>query len=264
MRGAWRAWIALCMCATTQGCRAPSPDWDGIWKLNPTKSTYQGQVFTISVSGDGEFRFGVNSSNTHTLRCDGKDQPGENNRTLVCVTTGATIIDITEKENGTKTKAIHDEISTDRKIFTSTITEFRQSGPAITSHMTFARLSGANDFAGQWRDTTYVQQHADMILKLDNQALHIEYPNPSQNINAPLDGSDADVRGTNIIEGATFAARPTGNREFRIVTKHHGKVFTQGSLKLSNDGRTITESWWNPDRPDAIRVFVYDLAQRNR
>jgi hypothetical protein len=120
---------------------------------------------------------------------------------------------------------------------------------------------GVNDFAGEWRDTSYLQQHADMTLRLDNQDLHIEYPSAGQQIDAPLDGVEAAVRGPHVLEGATLAVRPAGNREFLIVTKLHGKVFTQGSLKLSNDGRIITQSSWTPDRPADKGALVYERPQ---
>jgi hypothetical protein len=168
------------------------------------------------------------------------------------------VLDITQKENGVKTRATRDELSTDGKVFTTTVTEFRPNGPVITSQIIFSRLSGSNDFAGQWRDTSYLQQHADMTLRLDNQALHIDYPSADQHIDAPLDGVEAAVRGPHTPEGTTSAVRSAGNREFLIVTKRHGKVFTQGSLKLSSDGRIVTESWWNPDRPTDKGMLVYD------
>jgi hypothetical protein len=256
MRNACFSWVVFCMFAAILGCRAPSPDWNGAWKLNPTESSYQGQVLTISISSDGEYRFDESSS--HTLRCDGKDRPIGNNRTRVCVKSGVTALDITLKENGAKTRATRDELSTDGKVFTTTVTEFPPNGPVITSQIVFSRLSGSNDFAGQWRDTSYLQQHADMALRLDNQALHIDYPSAGQHVDAPVDGVEAAVRGPHALEGATLTARPVGNREFLIVTKRYGKVFTQGSLKLSNDGRVITNSWWNPDRPDDKGTLVYE------
>lgn len=154
-------------------------------EIEPAKSSFQGQVLTIAISADGEYRFDENSS--HTLRCDGKDRPIGNNRTGVCVKSGVTVLDITQKENGVKTRATHDELSTDGKVFTTTVTEFRPSGPVITTQIVFSRLSGSNDFAGQWRDTNYLQQHTDMTLRLDNQALHVDYPSAGQHIDAPLD-----------------------------------------------------------------------------
>jgi hypothetical protein len=97
-----------------------------------------------------------------------------------------------------------------------------------------------------------------MTLTFDNQSLHIDYPSANQHIDAPLDGIDAAVRGPNVLEGATLAVRPAGNREFLIVTKRNGKVFNQGSLKPSNDGRAIIDTWWNPDRPNVVGTLVYE------
>lgn len=256
MRRSWFGRIVFCAVAATLGCRAPSPAWNGIWKVNAAKGSIQGQVLTISISADGDYRFDEDSS--HTIRCDGKDQPIGNNSTLVCVRSGATVLDITLKEKGVKTRATRDELSTDGKVFTTTVTEFRPTGPVNRSQLVFSRLSGSDSFAGQWRDTNYLQQHADMTLRLDAHALHIDYPNVSEHIDAPLNGVEAAVRGPHAPERTTLSVRPAGSREFRIVMKDHGKVLSQGSLKLSDDGRVITNAWWNPDRPAGIGTLVYD------
>jgi hypothetical protein len=256
MRRACFGWVLFCTLVATSCRRAPSPDWNGTWKLNPTKSGYQGPVLTISSPTDGEYRFEEDSS--HSIRCDGKDQPMGNNRTLVCVKSGVTALDITVKENGVKMRVTHDELSADGKVFTTTVTEFRPTGPVVRPQIVFSRLSGSNGFAGRWRDANNLRWHADMTLRLDNQALHIDYPSASEHIDAPLNGVEATVRGPHALEGTTLSARPAGSREFLIVTKHHGEVFSQGSLKLSGDGRVIIDSWWNPDRPGDIGTLVYD------
>jgi hypothetical protein len=249
--------ISFCASLTTLGCQTPSPEWNGTWKLNPKRSGFQGNVLTISMTADGEYRFDESSS--HTLRCDGKEQAIGNNRTLVCVKSGATVLDIAQKENGVKRRATHDEISADGKVFTTTVTEFRPTGPVITSQIMFSRLSGSDGFAGRWQDTSFLQWHTDLSVRVDNQTLHIEYPSGGENMDLPLDGAEASVRGPHALEGDnTRVARPSGNREFLIVTKRNGKVFSQGSLVLSSDGSTITDIWWNPDRPDDKATLVYD------
>jgi hypothetical protein len=167
-------------------------------------------------------------------------------------------LDITLKKNGAKTRATHDELSTDGKFFTTTVTEFRPNGPIVTSQIIFSRLSWPNGFAGRWRDTSYLQQHGDMTLRLDNQTLHIDYPNAGQQIKAPLDGVETAVRGPHVLEGSTFAVRPAGRREFRTVTKRQGKLFSQGTLELSEDGKTIANSWWNPSQSSDKGTLVYD------
>lgn len=256
MKNAWFALVVFCAFSAAQGCGAPSPDWNGTWKLNPSKSSYQGQVLTISISPDDEYRFFETSG--RTIRCDGKDRPTENNRTLASTKAGTTILDIILKENGIKTRATHDELSADGKVFTTTVTDFQANEPVFTTQIIYSRLSGSNGFAGQWRETGYLQEHADMTVRLDNRALHIDYPRAGQQIDAPLDGIDAAVHGPHASEGTTYSVRFAGRREFLILTKSNGKVLTQGSLELSDDGKTVTEYRWSPDRPAAKVTLVYE------
>lgn len=170
----------------------------------------------------------------------------------------ATVLDLIRKENGIKTIVNHWELLAGGTVLTETATEFRPSGPVVTGQIIASRMSGSNDFAGKWRDTSYLQQHADMTLRLDNQTLHIGYPNAGQYIDASLDGADTAVHGPNAPEKTTRAVRRAGKREFLILSKRNKKVLTQGSLELSNDGRTITDSWWNPDRPTDKGTLVYE------
>lgn len=260
MRNARLGWIVLYALAVTAGCRSSSPDWNGIWKLNPSKGNFQGGIFTVSISTDGVYHYDDDRSSL-TFRCDGeyRPMPTGNNRTQACVKSSATTLDMTRMENGVKTNTSHWELSADGKILTTTTTAFRPSGPVITAQVGASRISGSNGFAGQWRDTSYLQQRADMTLRLDSQTLHIAYPSAGQYIDAPLDGLDAAVRGSHVREGATYAVRPAGRRKFLTVTKSNGEVITQGSLELSGDGRTITESWWNPSHPSGkAGRFVYE------
>ncbi|HKH97813.1 MAG TPA: hypothetical protein VJ999_01790 [Candidatus Sulfotelmatobacter sp.] len=140
----------------------------------------------------------------------------------------------------------------------STATTFRPSGPVTTGQMVASRISGSNDFAGQWRNTRYLQQHADLTLRLDSKTLHISYPSAGQYVDAPFDGVDAAVHGPHAPEGMTYTARLVGRREIHTLTKRNGKALTQGSLELSDDGRVITESWWNPGQPTDKGTFVYE------
>jgi hypothetical protein len=259
-RSTWLGCVTFCAFSVILGCRTPSKDWNGRWRLNPSKSSYPSPVFTISISTNGEYSYydrAVGVAN-FTFRCDGKYRPMGKNRTEACVKSSATTLDLIRKENGVKTNAYHWELSGSGKVLTLTTTAFRSSGPVITAQIVVSRISGSGGFAGQWRDTSYLQQHADMILKLDNHALHIDYPNAGQYIDAPLDGVDTAVHGPHTPEGTTYAIRIAGRHEFLSLTKRNGKVLTQGSLKLSNDGSAITDSWWNPSQPADKGTLVYD------
>ena len=257
MRNVRFGWVVFYALAATVGCRSSSPDWNGTWKLNTSKSSFQGPVFTISISADGEYSWDDGSS-SFTFRCDGKDRPIEKNRTRACVKSSATVLDLTQKDDGVKTRVSHLELSAEGKVLTATATAFRPSGPVITSQVVASRMSGSNDFAGEWRDRTYLQRHADMTLSLDSQALHISFPNAGQNIDEPLNGVDAAMHGPHAPNGVTYAVRLVGRREISTLTKRDGKTSTQGSFELSDDGRVITESWWTPGHPADKSTFVYE------
>ncbi len=74
MRNTWFGWVVLCALATILGCRVPSPDWNGTWKVSPSKSNFQGPLISISISADGEYRYNDGVTNS-TFRCDGKYRP---------------------------------------------------------------------------------------------------------------------------------------------------------------------------------------------
>jgi hypothetical protein len=257
MQKAWFSWVIFCILAATLGCRAPSPDWNGAWKVNLSRGSFQGPIFTVSGSADGEYRYDDGKSN-FTFRCDGKERSIRKNHTGACVKSGATMLDLTQKENGVKTTTSHWELSAGGRVLTVTGTTFRPGVPVITTRVVASRMAGSNEFAGQWRDTSYLEQHADMTLRLESQTLHIVYSRGGQYIDAPLDGADAPVRGPHAPEGTTYSVRLAGRREFLTLTKHNGKALTQGSLELSRDGKIISESWWKPDQPTGKGTLVYE------
>lgn len=257
MRNARFGWVVFCSLAAMLGCRAPSPDWDGTWKMNPSKGNYRGPVITISISADGEYRY-EDEDVRNTFRCDGKyrPMPTGNKRTQACVRSSATTLDMTRKENGVMTNMYHWELSPDGNVFASTATALRPSGPVTIGKLVTLRMSGSNDFAGRWLDTSFLQRYADLTIKLDGEYLHIGYPSAGQYVDVPLNGAEAAMHGP--AAGITYAVRRAGRRGFLILGKRNGKVVTQGALELSDDGRSMTKSWWNPDKPADKASLVYE------
>jgi hypothetical protein len=259
MRNARFGCIIFCALATISGCRVLSPDWNGTWKLNVPKSSFRDQVITISVSADGEYRYDDGFvSDTH--RCDGEYRPMPigNNRTQACVKSSATTLDSTRMENGVKTNTYHWELSPGGKTLTMTATAFHPSGPVIMGQLVATRISGSNDFAGDWKDTGFLQPPPELTLRLDSHYLHISYPNRGKDVDVPLNGADAAVHGPLAPEGMTYSVQSAGRREISILTKRNGKPSKQGSLELSGDGRVVIESWWAPGHPAEKSRFVYE------
>lgn len=161
-------------------------------------------------------------------------------------------------EKGVKTNMLHWELSDGGKVFTSTATVLHPSGPVVTGGFVASRVSGSGDFAGQWRDTSFLRRRADMTLRLDSQYLHFGLPGVGQYFDAPLNGADAVVYGPHAEAGMTCAVRRAGQREFLIMEKRNGKAFNEESLELSDDGRTITDSGWDSSQPTGKAVLVYE------
>ena len=257
MRNSRIGWFVFCGLVGTLGCRTSSTEWNGAWILNASKSNFQGPSITISISADGEYRYDDGKVSS-TFRCDGEYRPIGNNRTQNCVKSSPTTLDRTRKENGIKTNIYHWELSAGGKVFTSTATALRPSGPVITGQFVVSRMSGSDGFAGKWVDTSFLRRHAYLTLRLDSQYLHIGYPGEEQYVDAPLNGADAAVYGPHAEAGMTCAIRRSGQHEFLILGKRNGKAFAQESLELSSDGRVITDSWWNPDKPAEKASLVYE------
>jgi hypothetical protein len=243
--------------AATSGCRVLSQDWNGTWRLDVPKSSFHDQTITISMSADGEYRYD-DGFVSNTFRCDGEYRPIINNRTQACVKSSTTTLDMTRVENGVKTNTSHWELSAGGNIFTATATAFRPSGPVVTGQLVATRVSGSNDFAGEWKDTSFLQPPPELTLRLDSRYLHISYPNRGNYVDAPLNGAAAAVQGPLAPEGMTYSLRLAGRREISILTKRNGKPLKQGSLELSHDGTVVIESWWTPGHPGGGSTFVYE------
>jgi hypothetical protein len=249
-------WLVFWTFAVMVGCRSIPADWNGTWRLNRSKSNFQGPTFSVSISANGDYRYDDGRS-TFSFRCDDIDRAIGKNSTQACVKSSATALDLIRKENGVRTRSYHWELFAGGKEFRSTMITVGPKGPVSTTQIFATRISGSNDFAGLWRDTSYLRRHSDMTITLDKQTLHLGYPNAGQYIDARLNGIDTPVHGPHAPEGLTYTVRISRGK-FLILTKRNGEVLTQGSLALSSDGNVITDSWWSPNHPTPRATIVYE------
>ena len=250
-------WFILSTLVLIAGCHSPSHKWDGIWRLNLSKSVFHTPTITISVAARGEYSY-TEGSVSKTFRCDGRYRPIGNNRTQACLQRSPNSLDRIRMEHGVKTNTYHWELSDRGKVFTATATGFNPDGSISTSQLIASRVSGSNDFAGQWQDISSFYRHSEMTLRLDNQYLHIGYPKADEYVDAPLSGAETVMSGPHAAVGMTYEIRWAGQRNLLIRCRHDGKPFNQVNLKLSDDGRVITNSWWESARPTDKDTLVYE------
>jgi hypothetical protein len=239
------------------GCRKTSPDWNGTWKLNESKSSIPGPSFSITILPTGEYHLD-NGTNSYDFRCDGREYTTATNRTLSCLQTSASVIDTTSKENGAKVGTAHWSLSPDERTLAIKATSFQTNGSAKSRENVYTRTSASAGFAGGWRDTKRLESRPELLLLLNDQRLHIAFPDSGQFTDPPLDGSEAAMYGPGVSEGMTMAIRPHGPQEFFTSRKLRGQIISEGSLRISADGHTLVEEYWRPDRFDEKAVLVYE------
>jgi hypothetical protein len=123
----------------------------------------------------------------------------------------------------------------------------------------YTRTSGSTGFAGGWRDVNPLERIPSILqINLVNDRLHYNFPERNQYADVTLDGSDATVRGAGTPAGSSISLEESGPRDLSMTKKLDGRVLSVGYLRISADGRSLTESYWTPGRPDEKAVLVYE------
>jgi hypothetical protein len=122
----------------------------------------------------------------------------------------------------------------------------------------YVRISKSAGFTGGWAKHERLASHPLLSLKIANGALRLAFPGTGQYANAPMDGSDAVIHGPRLPKRITMAVKPNGTDELSTTKKANGLIVNQGTLRLSKDGRTLTEEYWSPKKPDERAVLVYE------
>jgi len=242
---------------TAISCHSPSPDWNGTWKLDQARSHIPERIFTISMTPDGMYHSG-SGGETANFRCDGKGYD-EKNTTAFCTQKDSSELEIVHFKNGSKLFTVHWKLSPDGKTLTIESSRFHTDGSVTSKETQFARTSGSDGFAGKWRNLNPLNGRAPILqLSIGSNALHYTFPETEIQVDAFLDGTDADIHGPLVSQGTTIALRERGPRELSSTTKENGRVVSVGSWQISADGRLLTTAYWAPSKPSNKEVLVYD------
>jgi hypothetical protein len=243
---------------TASACHRVSPDWNGTWKLSASKSDIPGPSLTVAIDSSGEYHTESGAS-TGNFRCDGKEYHAVANITVFCAQGSTSVMEITLKKNGTKTGTTQWELSPDGKILTIKSKSAQAGGSVKSKESEYVRISGSSGFAGGWRNTRPFESLPSLMqLTLTNGKIHYAFPEKAQYADPALDGRDAIVYGPGVPSGSTMAFKQNGSRELLMAKKLSGQTLNVGSLRISGDGRTLTETYWRLETPDVKAVLVYE------
>jgi hypothetical protein len=106
------------------------------------------------------------------------------------------------------------------------------------------RVSGGPGLAGQWK-TAKVNIGAPSLIEItafEADGLTLRVTDTGTTWSARFDGKDAVVKGPMVSDGFTLALTRTAPRSFDYVQKQNGKELYKGTLSVSADGKTMTNT----------------------
>lgn len=250
--------VGLILMATVS-CRRLSPDWNGTWKLDPTKSDIPGPTITVSITPDGMYHNWGGDGGTANFRCDGNRYQATDLLTVFCTQKNSSDLEITGFKNESKVFINHWELSPDGKVLTVASTSFHADGSVKSDEVRYMRTFGSTGFGGEWRNVNPLAALPSIRqISLQGHELHQSIPDKGRSMDVTLDGTDAAIRGPFVSPGASIALKERNPRELDSTMKQHGRVVSVGYWRISADGRSLTELWWVPSRPNVKAVVVYE------
>ena len=249
------ATLALVFAASTAAPRATSP-WDGTWKLDRAKSHLTGQTMTLSKAKTGKWRY---SDGTISLEfaLDGKPVHTIGEGTLAATADGDNALNIVTTTKGSETRQ-RVVLSADGKTMTDHTTGTRPDGSKSEGTGTMERVGTGSGFAGTWKSTKTESSTSESFgLSVIGDRIKWEWPAYKQSLDGKMDGSDIPVTGAAASAGTTFAIRKISATKLSYTARIGRKVLGKGTLELSADGKTLTDTSWTPAKPKEKASAVY-------
>jgi hypothetical protein len=258
--------LFLCAIALTfAGCHhTPSP-WDGQWTLNTAKSHYTAPTFSVVISPSGEYHVD-NGAFGYSFVCDGKEYPAASGHTTSCTQVSARAIALKGLADAVSTNARW-ELSADGQTLTITADRIQIDGSSEDDagrgvvkkqEKVFERISGSSGFTGQWRERNPLESLSKtVVLILNYSAFHFENAETGQVSDSRADNPATPIRGANQPEGFARSVQIHGPRELQTEDTFEGRVIRHTTWKVSDDGKTLYEESWAPERPAQKDLLVY-------
>lgn len=253
----WCTCAAFLSVAAVSPCFAADSPWNGTWKENLAKDKLTGETMVITAKGSG-YHF-TNGPISYDFSCDGKPYTTLANDTITCTSTSDGGFDITTTANGKLTSKSHRSFSPDGKQMTMKGTEYRGDGTTANWITVRNRKSGSKGIVGEWVNAKVTPSEPEVVTtRVDGDMFHMQQQHAKTSIDAKLDGSDSKVDGPTIPAGAIASYKSLGPHKLQYTFKLNGKDMVEGTLTLSPDGKTLTDTSWSPGKENEKTSEVYD------
>ena len=190
---------------------------------------------------------------------DGKEQEGPLGRKVIWKQANDRTWESTYKAGETTLVMQHHEISPDNKILTVTSHGTTPSGEKFKDVSVYSRQSGSTGLAGKWKSQK-VEISVPTVLEIKPHGpngISMAMPAYKASVDLPFDGKDAKPVGPTVPAGLMFSAKKLDDRSFAFVEKLEEKPIYTMVFKVSEDGRTMTETG-TPAGTDEPFTAVYE------
>jgi hypothetical protein len=122
----------------------------------------------------------------------------------------------------------------------------------------FTRVSGTGGLAGAWRNTKVQATNDSMTIATSaGGGFQISNPRMKETTAGKTDGAPSALKGPDVPPGAAAAYKADGPRKWSYSMTLGGKTYSKGTMSVSADGRTLTQTEWVPGKESEASVSVY-------
>jgi hypothetical protein len=202
----------------------------------------------------------IDGSVVYDFKVDGKDYPTIGDRTTAWAKTGDNTYSSTQKAGGKVLSQSERVLSSDGKTMTVTTTGTHPDGSSFKVVSTFQKIAGGAGLDGTWKDTKAVVHNEETMVISSRMpgTMRVEYSATKSVAEGKLDGSPLTVTGPIIPPGATGTWKMSDSHTLDYTHAIQDKITSQGSEKIAADGKTLTDTYWDPAAPTEKIVVVWE------
>lgn len=215
----------------------------GTWK--GTQYHGAGQVQQIKHLGGNKYDWTYGDNHLEII-ADGKERPYKFGGTYSLRQDSPDKWVMTSKLNGQVTSVQTWTLLDGGQQWNSEIKGTRPDGSSFTTERTSTRVGTGSGFAGKWevKDTKFSSEPVMIIQPYGNDGLSFKWPADKEDQDIKFDGKDYADLGPQITPGSASSGKRIDEHTIQMTDKVHGKAMDTRELKVSEDGRTLTDKMY--------------------
>lgn len=231
------------MILATAVVRAADDPFVGTWKVNTEKSHIAGQVQEIRHLETNKYDW-IYGDTHMTLLADGKQHPYMFGGTWSVKQESPDRWIMTHIRNGKVSGIDTWTLSEGGRQWTRVARGTRPDGSPFKITRTYARVGPGSGFIGSWELKNFQANSSGkwFIKPYGNDGLTFSDPAQKESQNIRFDGKDYPDHGPWVAPGNVSSAKRFDGHHIQMTDKLHGKVIRTEQIRVSEDGKTLTDS----------------------